>query len=411
MGKQREMEALRDSWLVRGPFGDLEIAVDPVHPQPHAERDASLRDLRHLLFDFRRRQPEARRAVLGVHARLMLGHAPAPFGARDLDPGLSRAETVCDELMFAARAGRLTVLRRERRSILLPIDDEAEDTLGPESGPDSAPTSNTWVGLVLVDQDGTPVPDRPFRVIKPDGTTLDGTLDSHGAAMIRDLDAGNCQIWCPYVEPHAATGYTVAPGDHISGIAQRFGFDDYKTVWNDPGNADLQQRRTDPHVLQPGDSLAIPEVKKQPAANKPTGAKHPFQINRSPLKVRLKLLDLKVSPVPSAPVTVATESLTTDGDGLVEATIDKSATAAPFDSPHAPETHLTLGDLNPSDDTSDAGYRARLYNLGFLWDPTASEDDDEMLIALEDFQAQYSLTLSRELDDATKAQILQAHGC
>jgi hypothetical protein len=405
------MEALRDVWLVRGPFGDLEIVLDPLHAAADAERDASLRDLRHLLLEFRRRSSAACRAVLGVHARLTLGTATAPAGERDRSGGPSRAEAVCDELLFAARAGRLTVRRRERRSLVVPLDDGLEEVLGPASGPDSAPDSKTWVGLVLVDQDGTPVPGRPYRVVKPDGTTLDGTLDSHGAAMIRDLDAGNCQIWCPYVEPHAATTHTVAPGEHVSGIAQRFGFDDYKTVWNDPGNAELQQQRADPHVLQPGDALSIPEVKAQPAANKPTGAKHPFQIQRSPLKVRLKLLDLKVKPVPNASVTVASDALTTDGDGLVEATIDKSTTGAPLDTPNAPETHLTVGDLNPSDDASEAGYKARLYNLGFLWDPTVSDADDEMLIALEDFQAQYGLTMSRALDDATKAQILQAHGC
>jgi peptidoglycan hydrolase-like protein with peptidoglycan-binding domain len=34
-----------------------------------------------------------------------------------------------------------------------------------------------------------------------------------------------------------------------------------------------------------------------------------------------------------------------------------------------------------------------------------------MLIALQDFQAQYKLTVSGQLDDATKAQLLQVHGC
>jgi hypothetical protein len=72
---------------------------------------------------------------------------------------------------------------------------------------------------------------------------------------------------------------------------------------------------------------------------------------------------------------------------------------------------LVVGGLNPSDDTSVAGYKARLYNMGFLWDPTVPDSDDEMLIALQDFQAQYSLTISGQLDDATKAQLVQTHGC
>ena len=39
------------------------------------------------------------------------------------------------------------------------------------------------------------------------------------------------------------------------------------------------------------------------------------------------------------------------------------------------------------------------------------DSDDELLIALQDFQAQYSLTVSGQLDDATKGQLLQVHGC
>ncbi len=168
-------------------------------------------------------------------------------------------------------------------------------------------------------------------------------------------------------------------------------------------------QRSDPHVLQPGDELTIPEVKAQPAANKPTSAKHPFQINLSPLKLRLTLLDLAAKPMPNAPVTVAGTSLTTDSNGLVEATVDKGAKDATLDSGGS-EVDLSLGGLNPSDDTSDAGYKARLYNLGFLWDSSVDDTDDEMVIALQDFQAQYSLTISGQLDDATKAQLQQTYG-
>jgi hypothetical protein len=34
-------------------------------------------------------------------------------------------------------------------------------------------------------------------------------------------------------------------GDHISGIAQSFGSDDYNHVWGHPDNADLAAQRTD----------------------------------------------------------------------------------------------------------------------------------------------------------------------
>jgi nucleoid-associated protein YgaU len=404
------MTGFQDTWRVRRPFGDIEIELHPASVDA-VVRDASLLELRQLVNDFKVREPEARRAVLELYAR-MRGQAASVSRseAYGLDTGSLRVDAIGEELLFAGRTGVVVARRREMRTVVVPLDTPSEAVLGPDSSQDLAADTKSWVGLTLVDQTGTPVPNRPYRVINPDGTTVDGLLDSNGAAMLKGLDPGNCQIWCPYVEPHPPTTYAVQQGDHLSGVAESFGFDDYSTVWNDPGNADLQSQRSDPHVLQPGDALTIPEVKAQPAANKPTGAKHPFTIQRSPLKLRLTLLDLSAKPMASAQVTVAGTALTTDGNGLVEATVDKSTTDATLDS-GGDEIDLALGGLNPSDDTSDAGYKARLFNMGFLWDPTVDDTDVEMVIALQDFQAQYSLTVSGQLDDATKAQLLQSHGC
>ncbi len=397
----------RGTWRVRGALFDLEVEVAPA--AAGADRSESVRELLPLVQAFLRREPEARRAVVAIHARLQglewLARDALAIGA---SPGRDRV--IADELLSAARAGRLVARRLAPRAIAVPADaPSAEDALGPPSS-QQAPVSKTWVGLVLVDQDGAPVPNRPYRVIQPDGTQVDGTLDSNGTAFVRSIDPGNCQIWCPYVEPHPQTTYTVQQGDHVSGVAESFGFDDFSDVWSDPGNADLQGQRPDPHVLAPGDALTIPEVKAQPAANKPTGAKHTFQVKRSPLKLRVKLLDLAAKPMASAPVTVNGAQLTADGTGLVETNVDKSARDLSLQAPDA-AFDLDVGAINPPDDTTDAGYRARLFNLGFLWDPAAGDTSDEMIIALQDFQAQYGLTISGELDDATRSQLTQAFGC
>jgi nucleoid-associated protein YgaU len=331
---------------------------------------------------------------------------PQPGDAR----GPSFESALRGALRSAAHFGRLQIEPVERvRFVRPPTESAAQDVLGPESTRDAAPVSKTWVGMTLVDQNGTPLPNRPYRVIQPDGTTVDATLDSNGSAILKGLDAGNCQIWCPYVAPRAASTYTVQDGDHISAIAQAYGYDDYTTLWNDPANADLQAQRSDPHVLQPGDVLTIPEVKAAPAANKPTSAKHPFTLNVSPLKLRLVMLDLAANPIASAPVTIAGTALTTDGNGLVEATIDKTAQDVTLDAPDV-AGDLQAGALNPPDDATDAGYKARLFNLGFLWDDSVDDTDDEMIVALQDFQAQYALDVSGQLDDATKAQLLQTYG-
>jgi hypothetical protein len=403
---------MRGLIIWRGPFGDVEIELHPAAIDAKAA-DASQRELGQLARDWKYRDPEARRVVSAIRARLRFLGASALLhcASVDLDFGSPRADALSEELLAAGRAGTLIARRRKTPSVIVRLEGAEEPLLGPDSRGEAGPTSKSWIGLVLVDQDGAPVPNRPYRVVKPDATPQDGTLDSHGTAMVRDLDPGNCQIWCPYVEPHPETSYTVQPGDHISGIAQSFGFDDYSLVWNDPGNADLASQRNDPHVLQPGDSLAIPKVQAQAPANKPTGAKHTFTIQRSPLKLRLRLVDLAAKPVSGAQVTVSGNALTTDGDGVVELTIDKNAKDAPLDTPSSQEVDLTVGGLNPSEDTTVAGYKARLFNLGFLWDPTVADADDEMIIAVQDFQAQHQLPVTGELDDATTTQLLQAYGC
>jgi N-acetylmuramoyl-L-alanine amidase len=327
----------------------------------------------------------------------------------DLEPSSRRGAAIGQELLFAARTGKVVARRVEQRIALEPTSESAEPVLGPPAD-EPAPDSTTWVGVTLADQDGKPVPNRPYRIIKPDGATIDGVLDSHGSAIVKGLTPGNCQIWCPYVAPHPQLSYTVQDGDHLSGIAESFGFDDYKKVWNDADNADLQNLRPDPHVLTPGDVLSIPELKAKAAANKPTGAKHPFTIQASPLELRLTLLDLAVKPVAGVPVTVAGDALTTDDTGLVDEPIAKDVKNVKLTWGND-DRDLRVGALNPSDDKTEAGYRARLVNMGFLWDPMADDAEDEMIIALQDFQAQYSLPLTGKLDDATKAQLTTAYGC
>jgi len=353
------------------------------------------------------REPHNRRLILEVFERVR----PHPFGGdgvTDRDFERTAERTVA----HAFEHGDVVLLRvRERARIRTAgySDAEFEPALGPEDRP--APQDTTvWIGIRLVDQEGSPVPGRPYRVVTPDGDTLDGKLDSNGAAMIKTIKTpGACRVSCPYVESHGSSTHVVQPGEHISGIAQAYGFDDYTTVWNDPGNADLAQQRTDPHVLQPGDQLHIPEAKDQ-ATQKPTGAQHTFTTNRSPLKVRLKFLDLTKKPISGAQFTVAGTAVTTDGGGLAETTIDKSAASVPLEGTNT-HVNLSAGGLNPSDDTTEKGWKARLFNLGFLWDPTVTDDDAEMQIAVQDFQAQYSLPLTGQLDDGTKAQLLQVYGC
>jgi hypothetical protein len=405
------MSWLRNQWLFRGPFGDVEIELDPRSVDAEA-REESRSELAWIIYAFKYREPEARRVVLEIYAEMQglprshLAQSPA----FDFGSGSSRADALGERLLLAAQTGRL-VARKRKLSPGLRIGAprvEAKPVLGPQPGEDGGTTSTSWVGLVLVDQNGAPVPGARYRVVASDGAVHDGNLDDPGTATLANIAPGTCQISCPYSEPRPAETYVVQPGEHLSGISAAHGFDDYTVVWNRPENAGLRAERLDPHVLQPGDSLYIPELKST-AARKPAGAQHQFTVRRSPLKLRLKLFDLGAKALMGAPVIVAGATLSTNGSGIVEAAVDKSVHDVPL-STASDQLDLDVGALNEKDDDTDAGWKARLYNLGYLWDPAAAEGDDELAFALQDFQAQYGMTVNGQADDATKAKLQQVYG-
>jgi hypothetical protein len=266
----------------------------------------------------------------------------------------------------------------------------------------------SWIGVWLVDQSGQPVAGRPYRVIAPDGQTTAGTLDDQGSANVKRLPPGSCQVFCPDVEPHASLTYTVARGDHISGIAMAFGFDDYMLVWSRPENAALRSQRSREHELVEGDQVFIPPLTGSPV-NKPTGADHVFVLRLSPLKLRIKLLGVAMKPLASAACELDGSSLSTDGDGILEVTLDKSSQSKTLTLGDDDDVVLLPGALTPNDTDSDDGWIGRLYNLGFLFDADAQEGDVELGLALEDFQAEAGLPVTGEIDDATKAALLQMH--
>ena len=82
----------------------------------------------------------------------------------------------------------------------------------------------------------------------------------------------------------------------MSGIAAQYGFRDYKLSWDDPNNADLKKQRDDPHVLNPGDVVYIPDKGKR-VENRPTGKTHVFQVSDKKLMLRIALHDFDNLPM------------------------------------------------------------------------------------------------------------------
>lgn len=72
-------------------------------------------------------------------------------------------------------------------------------------------------------------------------------------------------------------GVTIQAGETLTAIAVRFGFADYRVIWDHPDNAELRKARPAPHLLRPGDVVQVPPlaVKEVP---KPAAAEHQFKV-------------------------------------------------------------------------------------------------------------------------------------
>lgn len=206
--------------------------------------------------------------------------------------------------------------------------------------------------------------------------------------------------------------HTVAPGEHLSGIAQRYGFRDYRTIWDHPDNAPLRELRTEPHVLLPGDVVVVPD-KTLRDESRPTDQAHRFRVPSLPLKLRLALTDYHNLPIVGAACELTVQGktlpLTSDGDGIIEAPVPKDATEGLLKVPELDlEIPIRIGHLDPVDD--DSGWQGRLVNLGYYAGAVGDDDAEMLRYAIEEFQCDHQLKVTGELDGATRAKLLEAHG-
>lgn len=204
--------------------------------------------------------------------------------------------------------------------------------------------------------------------------------------------------------------YVIRQGDFITKLAARFGFD-AGTVWSDPKNADLKKIRSSPEVLCPGDVLYIPEPKPKflPVV---VGAVNTFTGTVPTATVRLKL---QHEGKPLANVACRLEGagqaepleLTTGGDGSLTFCVPVHCDTALVVIDDPPARHpIFPGHMDPHEVSS--GIRQRLVNLGYLDD--AGADPETTAGSLAVFQSDSGLEPTGELDEPTRAMLIDAHG-
>jgi len=214
-------------------------------------------------------------------------------------------------------------------------------------------------------------------------------------------------------------------------LAHRYGFADYRTIWDAPQNAALKEKRKNPNILFPGDELFIPdrEIKEE---SRPTEKRHKFQREGQELKLRIVLTDLKNKPLQGLECVLAIEGdpkeITTGGDGELGEDISEQATGGKLLDKGKPgpafrlqrEFPVKIGDLEPVDKLS--GQIARLNNLGYcafelLNRPFTDAEEEsvrkepQFLSAVEEFQCDFNLKVDGVCGPRTQAKLTDEHGC
>lgn len=175
----------RQSWRLRG-LMDEYLVLRGVDVGPdEAPRRVPAHAARGRLRGWRG-DPFVERTLMEVHE--WLGGARVRWGDSHSERQ-AFLERAWSELEEAFETGRLTLLRVPRPAILtaVPPPVEAEDW-----DDESEPTS--WVGLLLEDEEGNPVPSQRVRIKLADGTVRESLSDEKGRLRLNGIPVGTCQV-------------------------------------------------------------------------------------------------------------------------------------------------------------------------------------------------------------------------
>ncbi|MEO6002392.1 MAG: peptidoglycan-binding protein [Opitutus sp.] len=202
--------------------------------------------------------------------------------------------------------------------------------------------------------------------------------------------------------------YVVQQQDCLASIAAHHGYT-WKYLWNHSQNSELKHKRKLPTVLYPGDVLYIPEKEPRQECGA-TGKRHRYTKKNELVYFRIRLLE-DGYPRKNLKYELRVENLTyhgyTDGYGKLQQKIPAYVTEAKLVT--AEDNYLfKLGQLNPVDEIS--GVQQRLRNMGYYGAAADGQMSDGIHSALKAFQEKHGLTANGELNDHTRAMLVEVHG-
>ncbi len=69
--------------------------------------------------------------------------------------------------------------------------------------PEERKKKPSWIEIVLVDEEDIPVAGEAYRIVLPDGSVKEGSLDEKGFARIDSIEPGTCKISFPSLDKDA----------------------------------------------------------------------------------------------------------------------------------------------------------------------------------------------------------------
>jgi hypothetical protein len=208
--------------------------------------------------------------------------------------------------------------------------------------------------------------------------------------------------------------YIIRQGDYLAQLAQCLGFDAEK-VWRLPKNEELRKKRGNPATLCPGDLLHVPaepEIDKLSLKAKTTN-KYEAQ---AVVEINLKL---EVDGEPLANEAYEVEGLgqpvegTSDGEGMVRFKAPIYARDVTLIFPKKQQRYpVRIGHMDPIEEHS--GVCARLRHLGYIGDLHGADMLNWTItfhLALFRFQVDNVLIPTGMPDPATRAKLVELHGC
>lgn len=203
--------------------------------------------------------------------------------------------------------------------------------------------------------------------------------------------------------------HEIVQGESVISLSEKYGlFAD--TIWNDPANAELKEKRKNMNILMPGDIVIIRD-KRLKEVKKPTGSVHKFRRKGIPALFRMQLFDVE-EPRANQKYTLEVDSQQyegqTDSQGVLQQPIPTaSQKGVLIIGPDKLRLELNFSYLDPINEI--AGLQKRLNNMGYDCGEPNNILNDKTRNQLKLFQKRFDLPQTGEADSQTLKKLEDLH--